>query len=363
MVKVNVKKIEILKARYRYSIREIVDDFLRKKLDKEVRDFAKNELGIETVFKSFDFSKIDFFKNNFEEPQVGLNDLYYRVSRKVLSGTKPENLDLLITINDNQQHLDPSPTVELVPRLSLKKNIRTQNFQGLACSSLSEAILNSAGNFRLDNNESLVLIGTYYTPWFLDRIKQIKHISKKDKSNFYNLIYFLIFSDVVGATVLSQKKSQASIQIDSDFILTLKDTTKRGYDKATIKLSPDAKNRIIFDMNLNPHKLREMTAKLSLENLRLLKQKSPKEYEKIKIWGFHTAGKRFVDHIIQKCQIEKSQVKLTYDLMKETGNTGAVSSLQFMKEVTDRKLLSQNYLGCFFDYGWEGVNLLPFKKL
>ena len=62
-MKVNFKKIEILKAKYRYSVREIVDDFLRKKLDKEVRDFAKNELGIETVFKSFDLSKIDFFKD------------------------------------------------------------------------------------------------------------------------------------------------------------------------------------------------------------------------------------------------------------------------------------------------------------
>ena len=362
-MKVNFKKIEILKAKYRYSVREIVDDFLRKKLDKEVRDFAKNELGIETVFKSFDLSKIDFFKNNFEEPQISLNDLYYRVSKKILSGSKPRNIGLLITINDNQQHLDPSPTVELVPRLSLKKNIRTQNFQGLACSSLSEAVLNSAGNFYLGNGESLVLIGTYYTPWFLDRIKQIKHISKKNKSNFYNLIYFLIFSDIVGGTILSPKKSQADIQVDSDHILTLKDTNKHGYDKATIKLSSDTKNRIIFDMNLNPKKLREVTANLSLENLRLLKQKIPRDYKKIKIWGFHTAGKRFVDHISQKCRIEKSQTKLTYELMKRTGNTGAVSSLQFMREVVNRKLISQNSLGCFFDYGWEGVNLLPFKKL
>ena len=362
-MKVNFKKIEILKAKYRYSVREIVDDFLRKKLDKEVRDFAKNELGIETVFKSFDLSKIDFFKNNFEEPQISLNDLYYRVSKKILSGSKLRNIGLFITINDNQQYLDPSPTVELVPRLSLKKNIRTQNFQGLACSSLSEAVLNSAGNFYLGNGESLVLIGTYYTPWFLDRIKQIKHISKKNKSNFYNLIYFLIFSDIVGGTILSPKKSQADIQVDSDHILTLKDTSKHGYDKATIKLSSDAKNRIIFDMNLNPKKLREVTANLSLENLRLLKQKIPRDYKKIKIWGFHTAGKRFVDHISQKCRIEKSQTKLTYELMKRTGNTGAVSSLQFMREVVNRKLISQNSLGCFFDYGWEGVNLLPFKKL
>jgi len=49
--------------------------------------------------------------------------------------------------------------------------------------------------------------------------------------------------------------------------------------------------------------------------------------------------------------------------MKRTGNTGAVSSLQLMREVVNRKLISQNSLGCFFDYGWEGVNLLPFKKL
>jgi hypothetical protein len=27
--------------------------------------------------------------------------------------------------------------------------------------------------------DAIVLIGTHYTSWFLDRIKQIKHISKK----------------------------------------------------------------------------------------------------------------------------------------------------------------------------------------
>ena len=193
MTSVNLSNITISKAKYRYSISELVDDFLRKKLDKEVRDFAKNELGIDYVFKSFDFSKVDFDKSNFEEPHISLNDMYFRAAKKTLANSDLEDIGMFITINDNQQYLDPSPTVELVPRLQLKKNIRTQNFQGLACSSFSEAMLNSAGYFLLNGKEkALVLIGTYYTSWFLDRIKQIKHISKKDKQNFYNLIYFLI---------------------------------------------------------------------------------------------------------------------------------------------------------------------------
>ncbi len=77
--------------------------------------------------------------------------------------------------------------------------------------------------------DAFVLIGTHYTPWFLDKIKQIKHISKKDKANFYSLIYFLIFSDATASTILSQKKTKnTQIQIDSKSIFTLKNTRNAG---------------------------------------------------------------------------------------------------------------------------------------
>ena len=290
--------------------------------------------------------------------------MYYQTAKKSLRGVNPKKIGLFITINDNQQYLDPSPTVELIPKLSFRKDIRTQNFQGLACSSFSESLLNSAGYFLMNGKEdAFVLIGTHYTTWFLDRIKQIKHISKKDKTNFYNLIYFLIFSDAVASTILSQKKTKnTQIQIDSKSILTLKDT-KNTEKNATIKMSPDKKHRIVFDMKLQPKKLREEVADLSAQNLKLLRKKMPSEFKRIKIWGLHTAGSRFVDYVSEKCQIDKTKIKLSYDLMKKTGNTGAVSSLQFINECINKKALSKNNLGCFVDYGWEGVNLFVFRKL
>ena len=290
--------------------------------------------------------------------------MYYKTAKKSLRGVDPKKIGLFITINDNQQYLDPSPTVELIPKLSFRKNIRAQNFQGLACSSFSESLLNSAGYFLMNGKEdAFVLIGTHYTPWFLDRIKQIKHISKKDKTNFYNLIYFLIFSDAVASTILSQTKTKnTQIQIDSKSILTLKDT-KNTEKNATIKMSPDKKHRIVFDMKLQPKKLREEVADLSAQNLKLLRKKMPSELKKIKIRGLHTAGGRFVDYVAEKCQINKTKIGLSYDLMKKTGNTGAVSSLQFINECINKKALSKNNLGCFIDYGWEGVNIFIFRKL
>jgi len=364
MPSVNLSNIAITKAKFRYSMSEIVDDFLKKKLDREVREYAKNELGIDHIYKSYDFSKIDFDKGNFVESDVSLNDMYYQTAKKSLRGVKPEKIGLFITINDNQQYLDPSPTVELIPKLSFRKDIRTQNFQGLACSSFSESLLNSAGYFLMNGKEdAFVLIGTHYTTWFLDRIKQIKHISKKDKTNFYNLIYFLIFSDIAASTILSQKKTKNTlIQIDSKSILTLKDTKNAG-KKATIKMSSDKKHRIVFDMKLQPQKLREEIANLSAQNIKLLRKKMPSEFKRIKIWGLHTAGSRFVDYVSEKCQIDKTKIRLSYDLMKKTGNTGAVSSLQFINECINKKALSKNNLGCFVDYGWEGVNLFLFRKL
>ena len=364
MATLNLSGISITKPKFRYSITELVDDFLKKKLDREARNYAKNELGIDYVYKSYDFSRIDFDKDNFLEPDIGLNDLYFQAAKKSLAHYNSDDIGMLVTINDNQEYLDPSPTVELISKLSFKKNIRTQNFQGLACSSFSEALLNSAGYFLLNGKEkALVLIGTMYTPWFLDRIKQIKRISKKEKSGFYNLIYFLIFSDAVASVVVSPKKTkETQFLINSKHILTLKDTKKTS-KKPTIRISSDKKHRMIFDMKLQPQKLKESVANLSYENIKFLQKKFPSEFKNIKIWGLHTAGRRFVEHVTKKCQIESSKVNLTYDLMKKTGNTGAVSSLQYLNACNNKKYLLKNTLGCFVDYGWEGVNLFLFKKV
>ena len=58
MPSVNLSNIAFTKAKFRYSISEIVDDFLKKKLDKEVREYAKNELGIDYIYKSLIFQKL-----------------------------------------------------------------------------------------------------------------------------------------------------------------------------------------------------------------------------------------------------------------------------------------------------------------
>lgn len=128
-------------------------------------------------------------------------------------------------------------------------------------------------------------------------------------------------------------------------------------------MSPDKKHRIVFDMKLQPKKLREQVANLSAQNIKIFQKRMPSEFKKIKIWGFHTAGSRFVDYVAGKCKIDKEKIGLSYDLMKKTGNTGAVSSLQFINECVNKKALSKNQTGCFVDYGWEGVNLFAFRKL
>ena len=40
--------------------------------------------------------------------------------------------------------------------------------------------------------------------------------------------------------------------------------------------------------------------------------------------------------------------------MRETGNTGSMSSLQLIKESIDRKILKKGEIGGIIDYGWEG---------
>lgn len=360
MPTVDISQICLSFPRYSYTIEEIVDDLFSDKLDEEVKNFCKTKLGIDRVYKTYDLSKIKAEDTSYLLPDIRLNDMYVESAKRVLSFSKrkPKDIGLLITINDNQQNLDPSPTVEITTRLGLNKDVRTQNFQGMACSSFSEALLNAAGHFALGyKGDVLVLIGTYYTNWFLDRIKQIDYISMKNRKELNNFIYFLIFSDVTASALLSQSKSDRALaQINIETISSCKDTSVDGYKKATIKLSPDNSHRIIFDMDVNSKILKKRVAQLSLENISCIKQKFPQEFKHIKCWGFHSAGNVFVDYVRKKCGIEKEKSELTYELMRKTGNVGAASSLQFIKESIEKKRLKANEMGGMVDYGWEGSN-------
>ena len=55
-------------------------------------------------------------------------------------------------------------------------------------------------------------------------------------------------------------------------------------------MSADKKHRLIFDMKLQPGKLKESIGNLSAENISILKQKFPHEFKKIKIWAPHIDG-------------------------------------------------------------------------
>jgi len=362
MPAINISNIDINLARYSYTIEEIVDDFFKTKLDEEVKDYCKRKLGIKKIYKSYDLSRVKLDDTGYLAPHIGLNDMYVESAKKALqSFRRPSDIGLLVTINDNQQYLDPSPTVEIAIKLGLNKDVRTQNFQGMACASFSEALINAAGHFSLGyKGDALVLIGTYYTSWFLDRIKQIDHISMKNRKDFHNFIYFLIFSDVAAAALLSQSDEKIA-QINTDHVCSRKDTNLDGYKKATMSLAPDKSFRLIFDMDVNSKILRERAAQLSLENFLHLKQTFPEDFENIKLWGLHSAGKVFVDYVRERCGIEKTKSELTYDLMMETGNTGAAISLQLINESVKRKILSCGEFGGIIDYGWEGADAFIYQ--
>ena len=366
MTQVNISNININFPRYSYTIEEIVDDFLGKKLDAEVKNFCKQELGIERIYKAYDLSKISSNDTSYVEPNIQLNEMYVSITRGILDSTRihPHDIGFLITINDNQQYLDPAPAVEVVSRIGLNKDIRTQNFQGMACSSFSEALRNAAGHFALGyEGEVLVLIGSFYTNWFLDRIKQTKRISIKNRKDFNNFIYFLVFSDVASAAILShpEKSNRYLAKIKTETISSRKDNTVNGHKKALVKLSRDKSFRIIFDLDVNSKILKESMARLSLENISYIKQTFPVDFKKVKFWGLHSAGNIFVERVREACGIDRMRCKLTYDIMRETGNTGAVSSLQLIKESIQRKVLKSTEMGGIIDYGWEGADAFLYE--
>jgi len=364
----NISPIETKFADYSYSIKEIVDEILKDKLDEDVKEFSKNELGIEHVFKTYDLYKMDLANTNYSTPDILINDMFVQAAENLLSSLNkdPNEIGLLTTICDYHQYLSPSPTVEIVDRLGLNKYVRTQNLQGLACSSFPESLRNAAGHFALGyEGDVLILTGSYYVQWFLDSVKQLDTISIKNKKDFHDFIYFLIFSDVTSAVLISKNDQieKSIAQIDTNAIFSRKDTSPDGYKTQSIQLSPNDAFRIKHDMNVNSKLLLENVANFSLDNVSRLKERFPSEFEKIKAYGYHTAGTKYVDAVRKKCGIDEERSRLSYELMRETGNTGPVSSQQFIKESIERKVLNKSDIGGFIDYGWEGADTFTFTVL
>jgi len=361
MVIINIDYLDVKFPNFSYTISEIVDDIFKQKLDDDVRNFAKNDIGIDRVYKSYDLRKIDVNGTDYVRPEIRLNDLWVQIAEKALrvSNRKPSDIGLLTILSGNQQYLLPAPTVEMVSRLGLSKNTRTQNFQGLACSSFSEALQSAAGHFALGyDGDVLVLSSQYSTEWYLNIIRLVDRISINNKKDFYSFIYFLIFSDVSGVAILSKSDNEdkSLVKIDTKTIFSRKDTSANSYKKAKVELASDKKHRMTFDFDINPGLLKKSVADLSSENIFHLQKKFPTDFKNVKFWGFHAAGSPFLDFVIEKCGIDKEKAKFTFDVMRETGNTGTVSSLQLIKESLDKKILKKGEIGGIVDYGWEGAD-------
>ena len=351
--------ISVAMAPFRYSISEIVDDILRDKMDKETREYAKNQLGIEYVYKSYDLSRIDFESDRYVEPHVTADELYLQSASASLDETDRSGIGMLITVNDNPRYLDPAPATSLVPQLLLRHDIRAQNLQGLACSALPESLLNSAGHFAMGGRGDVLLImGSGYTEWFLDRIKQIKHITRASRNDFYNLIYFLIFSDAAASTIISSEPGRAQVRIDPHNVVISR--SSRHVPAATLKMSSDARHRIIFDMSLDPRGLLDTVVHLAAKSLTSLQMRLS---EKIGIFGIHTAGRKFVDSVADGCNLDPSKIRMSHDLMRSTGNMGALSSIQFVDQCIRQRAISTGDMGCFIDYGWEGAGAFVFERI
>jgi len=357
MVTINISHLDVNFPKYRYTTKEIVDEIFSEKLSDDGRNYVKNRIGIDRVYKSYDLRKINIFDSDYLSPDVLLNDMFVKIAKKALktSKTKPGDISLLIMFNGNQQYLMPAPTLEIASRLGLSKEVRTQHYQGMACASFSEALFSAAGYFALGRKGKVLLLESQFsTEWYLNMIRQIKKISIKDKKNFSAFVYFAIFSDAVGTAIISNSDKNSLVKIDTDTIFSKKDTSKDSYKKTNVQLTSDKNHKMVYNLNLNSNLLKQSVGNLSAENVSQIKKKFPIAFKNVKSWEFHTAGLSFVDYVREKCNIDKEKVKLTYKLMKTTGNTGTVSSLQLIKESVQKKVLKKGDIGGIVDYGWEG---------
>jgi predicted naringenin-chalcone synthase len=361
MMSVHLSPIDVTLARHVYTMDQLVNDIYRDKMSPEIRDYVIDKIGsIGSVYKTR-----DLFKKPATESE-SLVDMYVGSGRISLdrAGRMPSDVGQVITINDNYQQMDPSPTVELVPRLSLRRDVRTENIQGMACSALAQSLRSAYANSVLPNSGegTLLLIGSCYTDWFLPNLERAGKISSKRDAGFQDMMYFLMFSDAAASTYVSRERPDAkySIEVRFDMMSTRKDTSPGAHRKATARYVGDGG---LFSMGLevDSKSLRESCARLSSENVAELREKHPLQYGAAKVANIHTAGGNFMRSVSDSCGLDPKKTELSYRVLKECGNTGAASSLQLMKESVERKIMSGGDYGLMVDYGWEGADAFIYR--
>jgi len=359
MRSVYISPIDFRTAGHEYTIDQIVNDLYRDKLSPEIREYFIDKLGIEKVYKNRDL----FDRKRRPERLV---DAYVNSALASLksAGKAPEEVGQLITINDNYQQLDPSPSVELVPRLGLRPEVRTDNKQGMACSALTQALRGAYTNSVIPNSGegTLVMVGSFYTDWFLPGIERINRISDRREPGFLQFAYMLMFSDAVASAYVSRQRptTDYSIEVRLDMMSTRKDTNPNAASKATARHTAVSSGPLV-KIDVDSKRMRETCTRLSRENTSDLRSRFPVEYAGAKVANLHTAGRNFLDAVSEGCGLDRKKCEISYQILRESGNTGAVSSFQLMRETVLRGLLKKGDYGLMVDYGWEGADAFLYR--
>ena len=340
-------------GKFKYGIGEILK-FFNKKIDPDVSDYCKNKLGIETVYKNYDLSKIDFSKSGYVEPDVSITDLQDESIKKTLRDYRKDtrNIGYVITMGDNPKNKVPSPDFGVVSKfLKNDEDIKSNNLQGQACAALSSSLFIS--DLYLNSNPekvSLISLTNNYTPIYFTMIKGKKKIHMKNKQDFTDFVYGIIFSDVAAsATVesVNSKDTRKRIHLDNSMMFSKNDSESGKY---VLRDSPGPeKFKMITDTDYMKIKI---PGELCANVVSRLEKNYPEEFSESKHFNFHTAGKSYVNQALRSTGIDKEKAKLTFEKMKKTGNTGVISSLQLLDATMNDKDTRKGDWSGFGDYGW-----------
>lgn len=357
MGKVVLSRPDIKLASNRYSVNELLEIY-SSKLEKPVRDYFREKLGVDTVYKCFDIQTGERKKKDM------IMEMYVDSSADAISnsGLRPENIGTITTTNDNTETITPAPYVELIPRLGLRNSergfVEGNNEVGKACSALSSGIRNSGRYFQEERGSSLLLFSSYYTSLFLPMFNMTKKVSMENKKDLNYFSYVLMFSDAVASVVAyntNEEKKKPFLSVETSMMSSRNDMTDDGY-KNRIAFMKTHSDRIVPDMHVNSKKLRNMTVRLSKENNTELKEKFPMEYSSSKVRALHTAGKVFLDDVSKESGFTDEEVKINYEVLRETGNTGPCSTLQVIDQVEKKGELSNGDYVHVTDFGWDGAD-------
>ncbi len=238
--------------------------------------------------------------------------------------TNVESITHLITVSCTGMSA-PGLDIELIKSLGLSSSIDRSSVNFMGCYAAIHA-LKQAHYIASSRPESIILIVSV----------ELCTLHFQDLNDEDNTLANMLFADGAAAVLITsddillhqEKKALKINHFHSDLLFT-------GESDMSWSISD-----IGFQMTLSAYVPKVISADIKMHFQRLL-DKDLLDKEQIRFWAIHPGGRAILEAVTQQMEISETQMRASYQVLKEHGNMSSATILFVLEEILKNDLPSE----------------------